>query len=265
MPYQLNYVPDEVRRVESTGIFDLSYTHITSHLTRKGVEQTGKLMAPRIALANGIVPFLGEPDWKTYLFRAYYISLSRYGNGSYEREHSWHCYLQNTRLQWTPEASKELISFFETEKMRVKKEPYCLADFKDPNRILDMKISLEGCIELEQLKQEKYPTLSPEEQGEIKHPEPELYGFGTEVSASIARGTFGQAWGKIPHPFVPAEINLRRYLKCMFTSLDVGATHEWISGIVGRDVPVASLDALATWEEMNGMWYGNQHKVILQK
>lgn len=265
MPSQLKYVPDEVRRVEPTGIFDMSYTHITSHLTRKGVEQTGKLMAPRIALANGIVPFIGEPDWQTYLFRAYYVSLSLYGKGSYEQEHSWHKYFKNTELHWTLERSKELITFFEAEKKRVEGEPYCLADSRIPDRRREMKLKLDGCIELEQVKQERYPLLSEAEQEEINHPKPELYGFGEGVRAIITRETFGQAWNNIPHPFVPAEINLRRYLKCMFTSLDVATTHEWISGVLGRDIPVASLDALATWEEMNGMWFGKQSGIELRK
>lgn len=265
MSYQLKYVPDEVRRVEPTGIFDMSYTHITSNLTRKGVEQTGKLMAPRIALANGIVPFLGEPMWQTYLFRAYYVSLSQYGNSSYSEEHSWHGYLRNAGLHWTSEASREIIVFFEGEKNRVVEEPYCLADANYPERRHEMKVKLEGCIELEQLKQERYPLLSEAEKEEIKHPKPELYGFGSEVRAIITRETFGEQLKQIPHPFVPAEINLRRYLKCMFTSLDVATTHDWISNVVGRNIPVASLDALATWEEMNGHWYGNAHGVLLQK
>ena len=35
----------------------------------------------------------------------------------------------------------------------------------------------------------------------------------------------------------------------MFTSGDISKTKEWISGIVGREVPVASIDALATWDK----------------
>ena len=64
---------------------------------------------------------------------------------------------------------------------------------------------------------------------------------------------FGKPLSQVSHPFAPAEINLKRYLTGIFTSLDVDETKAWISRVVRKEIPVGSLDALATWEEINGI------------
>ena len=80
---------------------------------------------------------------------------------------------------------------------------------------------------------------------------PSIYVFGEKLSTLVSgRELFGEPMRQVPHPFAPGEIKLERYLKGIFTSVDVDETKQWISGIVGRDIPVGSIDALATWEDV---------------
>lgn len=240
-------VPEEVEALKPTGIFDISYTHATSHTSRPGIEKTGKLMAPRIALANDIVPFSGEPMWGTYLFRAYHVSLSSYPHAL--DGHNWRRYILHGSLVWTPEASEEVIRMFEADKKKILEEPYCAADFNDPGRRTDLIIQIDGCIELERVKQRKYATFNDLEKRDIANPKPEIYVFDDRVREILSPGTmFGKSIEQHSHPFVPAEINLRRYVSGLFTSLAVDETRKWISRVLGREVPVGSLDALHTWE-----------------
>lgn len=58
--FTFNPVPFEVVAVESTGIFDFNYTHVSSDTARAGIQKTGKIMAPRVALAHDVVGFSGE-------------------------------------------------------------------------------------------------------------------------------------------------------------------------------------------------------------
>ncbi|MEK9159636.1 MAG: hypothetical protein AAB383_02810 [Patescibacteria group bacterium] len=242
------HVPEEVEALKPTGIFNISYTHATSSTSRPGIEKPGKLMAPRIALANEAVPFSGEPQWYTYLFRGYYVSLSSYPDAL--DDHKWQTYIAHGSLLWTPEGSEGLIRLLEAEKRRILDAPYRKADFDDPRRKTDARIKIDGCIELERAKQEKYATLDDIEKARIADPKPEIYVFDDRVKEILSPGIiFGKSLQQHSHPFVPAEINLERYLSGMFTSLEVGKTREWISGVLERDVPVGSLDALNTWEK----------------
>ena len=109
----------------------------------------------------------------------------------------------------------------------------------------------DGCIELERERQKAYAELKDEEKYNIKNPKPEVYVFGDNLADILSPGImFGRQMLQHSHPFAPAEVNLVRYLKGMFTSLDPKQTKEWISGLLRRDIPVGSIDALATYEEM---------------
>ena len=110
MDYQFRHVPLDVERLRETGIFDrMAYTHATSHTSRRGIEKTKKLMSPRIALAHGIVPFSGEPLAYTYIFRAYYVSLSSYPVAI--DGHNWRKYIIHGMLAWTVEESNSCIKY----------------------------------------------------------------------------------------------------------------------------------------------------------
>ncbi len=246
-----NNVPDEVESLKDSGIFDIYYTHVTSHTAREGIEKTGKLMAPRIALAHDIVPFSGECMWQTYLIRAYYVSVSDYLHG--DGEHHWQRYLGYAMSIWTPESSKDIIAFLEEEKKRINERKYNLADWNNPSLRNKLKTEIDGCIALEKLRQERYSELSEKEREGILNPKPEIYVFNDDLWKLLSRERiFGEnKLVKLSHPIAPGEIKLERYLTGMFTSLDVTETREWVSSVVERYVPVGSLDALATWEEMN--------------
>ncbi len=248
MVRKFRHVPHEVRSLIDTDIFWISYTHLSSTISRDGIRKTGKIMAPRIAIAHDIVPFIGEPDWRTYMFRAYHVSVTDYYPT--ESEHRWRNYLHHASLVWTPEGSNGVIEFFEEEKKKVEERPYALADFTNPEIRAEQLVKLDQCIELERLKQQRYAEMSDEERAVLSNPKPDIYVFGSKLGKLVHRKElFGKPMGQVPHPFAPGEIKLERYLKGMFTSVDVDETREWISGIVGGDVPVGSIDALATWED----------------
>jgi len=252
MDVKFKHVPDEVKRLKDSGIFDISYTHATSNIARFGINKTGKIMSPRVAIANGIVPFSGECLWGTYLFRAYHVSVSEYPEAI--DGHNWHRYINYGMGVWTPEISEQSIFFFEEEKKRIVDQPKCLADFYCPSRKKEIEIKIDGCIEIEKLRQERYKELSEKEKINIENPLPEVYVFDSNLRGLVSRRyLFGKPLSQVSHPFAPAEINLKRYLTGIFTSLDVDETKAWISRVVRKEIPVGSLDALATWEEINGI------------
>ena len=150
---QFRRVSQEVRSLIDTSIFWISYTHLSSTSARSGITKTGKIMAPRIALAHDIVPFSGEPDWRTYMFRAYHVSVTGYYPKS---EHWWRNYVHHGSLVWTPQQSEEVITFFEEEKVRIKERPLNRVDFERPEIRAEEIIKLDECIALEKLKQERY-------------------------------------------------------------------------------------------------------------
>ncbi len=254
MVLEFKDVPGEVDALRGTGIFDIKYTHVTGHGTRRGVEMSGKLQAPRLAIASGTVPFSGEHQLYTYFFCAYHVSVSEYPDA--RENNNWRFYVNylgyGSRPSWTMESSIKSLEWLESEKIRIRDESYCFVDFQDPDRRTRLLIKIDEVMELEKLHQERFALLGAEEREEILHPQPEVYVFGKDLERAIAGPVlFGQAMHRYPHPFVPAEINLKRYLKGMFTSRDVTQTQSWISSVAGRNVPVGSLDALATWEVMN--------------
>ncbi len=246
-------VQEEVETLEKTGIFtDMRYTHATSHLTRKGVEQTGKIMAPRIAMAHNIVPFSGEPRMDTYMFRAYHVSVSEYPRAI--DGHNWHRYINYGKIDWTPEGSQRSILELLKEKKAFHARPFGLVDHYHRDHRMKIDMYYDGYIEVEEARQKRYAELTQAERDEIRNPRPELYVFGKSLRKKVSgRTLFGQPMLQVPHPFAPAEITLNRHLIGMFTSLDVNQTREWISGVVKKVVPVGSLDALATYEKKNGI------------
>ena len=254
MIYEFKKVPEEVQRMEETGIFDIAYTHITSHTARKGVEKTKQLMATRIAIDQGIIPFSGEWDLTyrvhDYLVSAYCVSLSSYPQ-SIDR-HNWHRYLQNNVVFWVPEYSQKAVEYLKENKQKFIEEPYGLSDFMNTGRRSKVIMAIDGCIEVEELRQKAYAEMSDEERYEIQNPKPEIYVFGQNLEETLSPGEiFGKRLEQHSHPFALARIKLEQYLKGMFTSLDVKATKDWVFNVAGRDIPVASIDALATWEGLH--------------
>ncbi len=250
MATEFKRVPEEVRNLidmSDSSIFWINYTHLSSTNSRKGIQQTGKIMAPRIALAHDIVPFSGEPDWRTYLFRAYHVSVTNYD--PLGGDHHWRNYLHYGSLIWTPEGSNQVIQFFEEEQKIIQDRPFNYVDFERPEVRSEQLLRLDQCIELEKIRQARYAQMSEEEQQAIKKPKQDIYVFGPELRKLVSRRElFGKSMQQVSHPFAPAEINLKRYLKGMFTSADKDETKQWISEIVRRNVTVGSIDALATWE-----------------
>ncbi len=245
-------VPDEVMRLKETGIFNIRYTHMTAHTARPGITKTGKIMAPALALAAGVVPFSGEPFSYTYLFRAYHVSVSEYPHAL--DGHHWRHYMGYSGIVWTPEASREWVTDMERQKKELIGKKPDLGDFLHPEDKQRRMIQIEECIRLEKARQERYDTMAEGEKAELRHPKPEMYVFGRELDDAVARGKlFGKPVQRNDHPFVPAEINLYRYLKGMFTSLDGAETKRWVREVSKREIPVGSLDALATWERMQGI------------
>lgn len=245
---EFKHVPEAVEKMLPTGIFDISYTHTTSHSARPGIEKTGKIMAPAIALANDVVPFSGEFLWFTYLFRAYHVSVSSYPNAI--DDHNWRRYLMHGKVAWNPESSEKFIASLQSDHKHISEVPYNLVDFKVPGRRVDIKAKIDGCIELEKSRQERWKILTDQEKATIQNPQPEIYVFGSNLKAILMPATiFGKPLERHSHPFIPAEINLNRYLKGMFTSQVVSETRAWISQVLGREIPVASIDALDTWEK----------------
>lgn len=248
----------EVQDFIGSGLYFPSYTHVNADSSRKGIEKTGKIMAPRIALANGIIPFSGEELWYTFMFRSTHVSVSEYPTYS---NHPWQRYLSYGCTGWTPERSRELVDMFtEFMKTRVDERIFSLVDFEFPFDKVDTKIQLEGCIELERNRQEAYREMSPEEQQAIRNPEPDIYVFDEKLDKSIRREMVGREHLRFSHPFVPCEIKLQRYLLGMFTSSDTTQTRDWVEEIAERPIPVASIGSLQTCETLMKGFYGEDFK-----
>ena len=244
MDRRFKYVPDEMLKMLDSGIFWIKYTHVTSDINREGIAKTKKLMAPSVAMAFDIVPFSGEYLWFTYLFRHYHVSLSAYP----PKAHKWENYLTGP-LVWTPEGSEGFIEELKKIKQEIEERKPNLFDFLHPEFRTDPIIAIEECIRFEKLRQRRYAWMDEPEREALKNQCHEIYVFDERMAPYVRRVT-AHKFEKAEHPFMPGEINLTRYLKGMFTWRDVDETIEWISQLVGRDVPVASIDALATWDEI---------------
>ncbi|HLG25068.1 MAG TPA: hypothetical protein VI564_09120 [Candidatus Nanoarchaeia archaeon] len=246
MAREFKYVPNEVKEDIFSGIFFPNYTHISSNTSREGINKTSKLMCISTAISEGAVPFSGEPDLNTYLTRAFYISLSRYPQND---EHSWSHYVDYGYIRWTPESSSQLVLFFKSELERLDGIEFHLGDVRDPGWRARRKIKIDECIRFEEVRQEVYETLSDKQKELIAEPRPDIYVFDYRLKPKITYHKFNEE-ATTPHPLVVSDINLKNYLIGMFTSLDIKETKDWISNVAEREVPVASIDALATCEKM---------------
>src|SRR3989338_2382633 len=236
---------DSVKRLITTDIFFPSYTHVNADISRPGIEKTGKLMAPSIALSHGIVPFSGEALGITYLFRAYHVSVSKYPpNG-----HSWQFYLPYGKAGWSQEKSEAFVAELRETEKNIEERPYGYMDFEHPHVRPQELMQIRECIKLEETRQKKYVELTPKEQKAIQNPNPDIYLLNGNLPIEWYTQLFQASRQNFPHPFVPAEINLGRYLLGMFTSQDVQETRNWIGRVVNRNVPVGSIDSLVAWEE----------------
>lgn len=240
---------DEVLQLVHTGLFFPSYTHVAATVARSGIGKTGKLMAPAIAMAHGVVPFTGEPMWHTYGLRMYHVSVSEYP----PHEHSWRLYAQQWRypeIRWTPESSTRAIAHYEEKQRAVREAPLRWRDFTNPRARRNDLVILGECIELERRRQATYAEMSAEERVALEHPRPELYAFDGSLAKILRRKPVYDDTARAEHPFAPAEIKLERYLTGMFTSADVPSTRVWLERTTGKSLPVASLDALIAWEAL---------------
>lgn len=236
---------DSVKEVVTTDIFFPSYTHVNADISRPGIEKTGKLMAPSIALSHGIVPFSGEALGITYLFRAYHVSVSKYP----PNRHSWQVYLPYGKAGWSPEESEAFVAELREIEKNIEEKPYGYLDFEHPHLRPQGLIEIREGIRLEETRQQKYAVLTLEEQKAIQNPKPDIYLFNDNLPIKWYTLLFQASRQNFSHPFVPAEINLGRYLLGMFTSQDVQETQDWIGRVVNRNVPVGSIDSLVAWEE----------------
>ncbi len=235
---EFEYVPKEVKEKIGTGIFWPAFTHVTGTCNRDGIAKTGKLMSPSVALTNGIVSFSGEYLPFTFLFRMYNISLSRYP----KLEHSWHWYTGYSKVFWTPEKSERFINQMREEIEEIKKKPMDYSHFSNPSIRRDNIISLEENIRFENERQRTYNKMSADEREKLNHSKPDIYLFGDNLNV---------IWKmRDPHPYRVSDINLQKYLIGIFTADDLKQTKEWSSSFTGKNIHVASIDALATWETM---------------
>ena len=258
MSFELQSAPEEVAALRLTHIFSqMAYTHLTSHTAREGIAQTGKIMAPRIALAHDVVPFSGETAFYTYFFRAYHVSVSSYPHAI--DHNTWRHYLAHGMTSWSPEGSATVVEWLEEEKKKYAEAPFRLRYFLLPGARQETQDKIDGCIEIEKQRQRRFAEMNDAQRHDVENPQPELYVFDERLRDITAKGiVFGQPMQQVPHPFIPAEINLRRYLIGMFTSLQIDETRAWIARVIGREVPVGSLNALATWEDQYGI---NKNKI----
>lgn len=244
MDARFKNVPEEVAEVIDTGIFWIKYTHVTTDISRQGIEKTGKIMAPSIALGYDILPFNGEFLWFTYFFKHYHVSVSVYP----PREHQWSNYIYGP-VVWTPEGSSEWVMELEKIKQRIQARKPGLQEFLNPDSRIEPLMAIDECIELEERRRITYKQMTDEERGLLHTQKHEIYVFDNRLDRLLQRRVAYKE-GHIEHPFAPGEIKLERYLVGMFTNRDVPETRSWISNLVGRSVPVASIDTLATWEEI---------------
>jgi len=234
-----------VQALIETDIFFPSYTHVNADTSRHGIEQTGKLMSPSIALSNKIVPFSGESLGVTYLFRTFHVSVSKYP----PTEHSWRDYLDYGKEGWSPEKSIKFIAELKKAVTKINERSYGYMDFEHPHVRPQNLRQFTECMRLEEIRQQKYSELTPEEQNSIQNPNPDIYLFNENLPILWYTQLFQASRQNASHPFVAGEINLTRYLTGMFTSQDAQDTESWISQIVKRKVPVGSIDDLITWEK----------------
>lgn len=249
MDSEFKNVPYEVEILRQTGIFDkIAYTHVSSHSARSGVEKIRRLVSLHMGYGYGIVPFSGEFGHENYIIRANCVSLTPYSQlhtGS--KEHNWRRYVKTSIIPWNPERNDIELKILEEKIKALRNEPTRLRDIKDPTKRSKLILGYEGLKHLEMKRIEAYEKLSDEEKKLIRNPKPEIYVFGMNISKRFVRRVLGkEIHGS--HPLVEAEINLERELMGMFTSLEVNETRGWISRALGREIPVGSIDALATYE-----------------
>lgn len=243
---ELRMVPNEVKSKVGSGIFFTNYTHATGSCNREGIERTGKLLAPSLCMAEGIIPFSGENLPYTFLTRLYYLSVSSFLSS----EHHWSRYIQYGTRVWRPEQSRGFIAEMEAEIRTLERMPMTLAHFTAPRIRENQILALQENIIFESERQRAYSRMGPQERRSLQNPEPDIYAFGPDIRTirSIALG--GVRHRPCEHPLVELQIKMR-HLAGMFTSEDrVPLTKEWAGALAGRDIPVASVDALATWEAM---------------
>ncbi len=245
MDNRFKSVQEEVAQVISSGIFWISYTHVTTDLSREGIGKTGKIMAPSIALGHDIVPFTGEFEWSTYLFRHYHVSVSLYP----PCEHQWRHYI-NGPIIWAPDSSRKWVTELEDVQQQIQRKKTNWEDFLNPDKRAGLLLAINECINLEHTRQRVYEQMTPEKRERLSGQKHEIYVFGSKLGPLVRRKIAYQERSHVEHPFAPGEIKLERYLLGMFTYRDVAETRTWVSNIAGREIPVASVDALATWEDI---------------
>ena len=235
-------VPKEVAEIVDTGIFWINYTHLTTDFSRQGIEKTGKILSAGTAMGDGIIPFTGEFLLVSHLGKRYVVSVSDYPPQS----HSWRDYI-STFQAWTPEGSDAWIAKMKEYRGNVLERKINLGDFLNPNLKQNVAHLIDECIESEEHRKKTYGAMNDEERGRLKNQRPEIYAFDSKLS-KLVRKNLPRYGVKSDHPIAPSEIKLERYLTGMFTEGDVAETARWVSNLVGRSIPVASIDALATWE-----------------
>ena len=235
-----------IKELIHTDIFFPSYTHCNADSARVGIEKTGKLMAPSIALAHDIVPFCGESLGMTYFFRAYHVSVSRYPPA--DKDQSWHRYLSYGKQGWSVESSEAFIKELRASYDHIRNAKPNMANFQYPYLRGQQLAQIEECVHLETLRQETFKTLPMQQQMIIQNPKPDIYLLNDTLPITFNTKVWHEYRQADSHPSMPAEINLSRYLQGMVTSHDIKQTKEWISNIAGKEIPVASIDTLIAWE-----------------
>jgi hypothetical protein len=248
---KFKHVPNEVISLIDTGIFWMAATHLTNDLAREGIERSRKLLSPSAAVGYDIVPMSGEmffwqgaPLWTAHFFRYYHVSLSTYP----PHGQSWRDYLSLRSVPWTPELSRKIIQDCRDGIKRIREQPPNYLDFDKPEYRRKIILEIEEAIRFEQRRQGKYAKMDETQRQALAHPKKEIYGLSERI-LKVAEYYNPFLGYRAEHPFVPSHITLGKFITGMFTVSDISSTREWISRVIGRDVPVGSIDALATWEE----------------